>query len=161
MGPANRRVTVGRAVFLLGRGEFKRLVGTLWSMYVHDNWRVNQRLTLNLGLRWDPYFPYTEQDGRVVCFAPGQQSKRFPNAPAGLLYGGSNNDPGCPSQTGSYPDRSNIAPRFGFAYRLRDTGKTVIRGGAGLYFTPPGNHNSNGLEDTAPFRPPFNFSFHL
>ncbi len=147
--------------FLQGGGEFKRLVGTLWSTYVQDNWRVNQQLTLNLGLRWDPYFPYTEKDGRVVCFAPGQQSKRFPNAPLGLLYGGSNADAGCPSQTGSYPDRSNFAPRLGFAYRLGAAGKTVIRGGAGLYFTPPGNHDSNGLVDTAPFGPRFNFSGNL
>ena len=147
--------------FLQGGGEFKRLVGTLWSTYIHDNWRVNQQLTLNIGLRWDPYFPYTEKDGRVICFAPGQQSHRFPNAPAGLLYGGSNADPGCPSQTGSYPDRSNIAPRLGFAYRLGAAGKTVIRGGAGLYFTPPGNHDSNGLVDTAPFGPRFNFSGNL
>ena len=85
------------SAFLQGGGEFKRLTGTLWSMYAQDNWRVNQQLTLNLGLRWDPYFPYTEKDGRVVCFAPGQQSQRFPNAPAGLLYGGSNNDAGCPA----------------------------------------------------------------
>ena len=149
------------SAFLQGGGEFKRLTGTLWSLYVQDNWRVNQKLTLNYGLRWDPYFPYTEKDGRVVCFAPGQKSQRFPNAPLGLLYGGSNADPGCPSQTGSYPDRSNFGPRLGFAYRLGAEGKTVIRGGAGLYFTPPGNHDSNGLVDTAPFGPRFNFSGNL
>jgi Carboxypeptidase regulatory-like domain/TonB dependent receptor-like, beta-barrel len=144
------------SAFLQGGGEFKRLVGTLWSLYVQDNWRINQQLTLNIGLRWDPYFPYTEQDGRVVCFSPGQKSQRFPNAPAGLLYGGSNADPGCPAQTGSLPNRANFAPRVGFAYRIGATGKTVIRGGAGLYFTPPGNHDSNGLVDTAPFGPRFN-----
>jgi hypothetical protein len=146
------------SAFLQGGGEFKRLVGTLWSLYVQDNWRVNQQLTLNIGLRWDPYFPYTELDGRVVCFSPGQKSQRFPNAPAGLLYGGSNADPdpGCPSQTGSLPDRANFGPRVGFAYRLGATGKTVIRGGVGMYFTPPGNHDSNGLVDTAPFGPRFN-----
>jgi hypothetical protein len=144
------------SAFLQGGGEFKRLAGTLWSLYVQDNWRVNQQLTLNIGLRWDPYFPYTELDGRVVCFSPGQKSQSFPNAPAGLLYGGSNADPGCPAQTGSLPDRANFAPRVGFAYRLGATSKTVIRGGAGMYFTPPGNHDSNGLVDTAPFGPRFN-----
>jgi hypothetical protein len=149
------------STFLQGGGEFKNLVGTLWSMYAQDNWRVNQRLTLNLGLRWDPYFPYTEEKGRVVCFAPGQKSQRFPNAPAGLLYGGSNNDPGCPAQTGSYPDRANFGPRLGFAYRLGDNGKTVIRGGVGMYYTPPGNHDSNGLVDTAPFGPRFNLAGNL
>ena len=42
------------SAFLQGGGEFKRLAGTLWSMYAQDNWRVNQQLTLNIGLRWDP-----------------------------------------------------------------------------------------------------------
>jgi hypothetical protein len=141
--------------FTQGGGEFKRLVGTLWSLYAQDNWRVNQKLTLNIGLRWDPYFPYTEVDGRVICFAPGQKSQRFPNAPAGLLYGGSNHDAGCPAQTGSLPERANFGPRLGFAYRLGTNGKSVIRGGVGMYFTPPGNHDSNGLVDTAPFGPRF------
>ena len=144
--------------FLQGGGEFKNLYGTLWSTFVQDNWRVNGRLNVNLGLRWDPYFPYTEKDGRVVCFAPGQKSQKFPNAPVGILYGGSNADPGCPSQSGSTNNVWNLAPRAGFAYRLTQDSKTVLRGGAGLYYTPMGNHDSNGLVDTAPFGPRFSFA---
>ena len=55
----------GLADFLLGRsstfvqggGEFKDLKGTRWGFFAQDNWRVNQKLTLNLGVRWDPVLP--------------------------------------------------------------------------------------------------------
>ena len=52
----------------------------------------------------------------------------------------------------------NFAPRLGFAYRLTNDGKTAVRGGAGIYYTPMGNHDSNGLVDTAPFGPRFSFA---
>ena len=39
---------------------------------------------MNLGVRWDPYFPYYDREGRVVCFQPGAKSERYPNAPAGM-----------------------------------------------------------------------------
>jgi hypothetical protein len=63
---------LGRASgFVQGGGEFKDLKGTRWGFFAQDNWRVNQSLTLNLGVRWDPYFPYYDREGRVVCFEPG------------------------------------------------------------------------------------------
>jgi Carboxypeptidase regulatory-like domain len=140
--------------FTQGGGEYKNLAGILWSLYVQDNIRVTPRLKVEAGLRWDPYFPYTEQKGRVVCYLPGNQtaSTRFPNAPQGMLFGG---DANCP-KGGSQTDALNIAPRVGFSYQLGHN--TVLRGGAGLYFTPPGNHDSNGMVDTAPFSPLFNYS---
>jgi hypothetical protein len=150
MGQASR--------FLQGGGEFKNIAGTLWSLYVQDNIRVTPKLRLEFGLRWDPYYPYTETKGRVVCYQPGSQSARFPNAPAGMLFGGSNADAGCPSQTGSVTDWANFAPRFGFAYQLGSGGKTVLRGGGGVYYTPLGTHDTNGLADTAPFGPRFDYS---
>ncbi len=147
--------------FLQGAGEFKDLTGTLWSLFFQDNWKVTPKLMINLGIRWDPYFPYTEQKGRVPCFAPGQKSARFPNAPVGIIYGGPNADPGCPAASGSETNAGNFAPRLGFAYRLGNSGKTSIRGGAGIYYTPLGNHDSNGLVDTAPFGPRFDYSGNL
>ncbi|MDQ6704764.1 MAG: TonB-dependent receptor, partial [Acidobacteriota bacterium] len=118
--------------FLQGGGEFKRLAGTLWSLYVQDNWRLSPSLTVNMGLRWDPDFPYTEQDGRVPCFQPGAKSTRFPNAPAGLIFGGKNHDAGCPAESGYKRDLGNFGPRLGFAYRLGNAGKTALRGGFGM-----------------------------
>ncbi|HLJ17276.1 MAG TPA: TonB-dependent receptor [Bryobacteraceae bacterium] len=142
------------STFIQGGGEYKNLVGTLWSLYVQDNIRVTPNLKVDFGVRWDPYFPYTEQKGRIVCYAPGisHGSTRFPNAPLGMLFGG---DPDCPAG-GSTDDVMNIAPRLGFAYRL--SRNTVLRGGAGIYYTPIGNHDSNGMVDTAPFSPQINYT---
>jgi hypothetical protein len=52
-----------------------------------------------------------------------------------LIYGGDNPDAGCPSH-GYDSNLMNFAPRAGFAYRLTQDGKTSLRGGAGIYYTP-------------------------
>jgi hypothetical protein len=150
----------GLADFMFGRasqyrqggGEFKFLLGTRWGFFVQDNWRVNDRLALNLGVRWDPYIPYYDREGRVLCFQPGttQRSKRYPNAPLGFLYGGENHDPGCPVG-GSDPNWWNIAPRVGLAYRLTSDGKTSLRLGSGFYYTPIQASNYNPFANVAPF----------
>jgi hypothetical protein len=104
------------SLFRQGGGEFKYLKdlkGTRWGFFAQDNWRVTQRLMLNLGVRWDPYIPYYDREGgRAVCFQPNttQRSKRYPNAPLGLLYGGENYDPGC-FPGGSKNNWWNIGPR--------------------------------------------------
>ncbi len=139
--------------FAQGGGEYKNLSGILWSLYLQDNIRISPKLKAEVGLRWDPYYPYQEARGRIVCYLPGSaRSVRFPNAPLGMQFGG---DPSCPSG-GSTNDALNFAPRLGFSYQINQN--TVVRGGAGLYFTPPENHDSNGMVDTAPFSPLFNYS---
>jgi hypothetical protein len=140
--------------FNQGGGEYKDLKGALWSVYAQDNIRVSPKLKVEVGLRWDPYFPYTEEKGRVVCYSPGTTtaSIRFPNAPLGMLFGG---DPGCP-KGGSSTNSLNLGPRLGFAYDLGH--HTVLRGGGGIYYSPIGNHDSNGMVDTAPFSPQFNYT---
>ncbi len=150
----------GLADFMMGRssefrqggGEFKYLLGTRWGFFVQDNWRVTPRLTLNLGVRWDPYLPYYDREGRVLCFQPGTttRSARYPNAPLGFLYGGENADPGCPV-AGSENNWWNIGPRVGFAYRLTEDGKTSLRGGGGIYYTPIQTSNMNPFANIAPF----------
>src|SRR5262245_42722594 len=150
----------GLADFMFGRasqyrqggGEFKFLLGTRWGFFLQENWRVSDRLALNLGVRWDPYIPYDDREGRVLCFQPGttQRSKRYPNAPLGFLYGGDSHDPGCPVG-GSEPNWWNIAPRIGLAYRLTADGKTSLRLGSGLYYTPIQASNYNPFANFAPF----------
>ncbi len=150
----------GLADFMFGRasqwrqggGEFKFLLGTRWGFFVQDNWKVSDRLSLNLGVRWDPYIPYYDREGRVLCFQPGttQRSKRYPNAPLGFLYGGENHDPGCPVG-GSDHNWWNIGPRVGLAYRLTQDGKTSLRLGSGFYYTPIQASNYNPFANVAPF----------
>ena len=145
------------STFSQGGGEFKDLKGTKWTMFVQDNWRVTSNLTLNLGLRWDPYIAPYDRQGRVVCFQPGAKSTRYPKAPVGLIYGGDNHDAGCPV-SGMDSSWTNLAPRFGFAYRLTKDGKTSIRGGIGYYYTPIETTDFNAFSNIAPFAPTFRFN---
>src|SRR5581483_1163263 len=145
------------ADFILGQGAnftqssgiFYNYGGLEGSLFVQDNWRVNQKLVVNAGLRWEPYFPYTDTLDRIPCYRPGLHSQRYPNAPTGLIYAG---DKGCPPG-GTDGTISNLAPRVGFAYRIRQS--TVIRGGAGLYYTLPNTDQINGFTSVAPFAPVF------
>lgn len=134
--------------FWQGGGEFKSLYGTRWGVFAQDNIRASSNLTLNLGLRWDPEFPFHDDLGRVQCFRPGMSSTRFPNAPVGYLSAG---DAGCPDG-GFDPYKAALAPRFGFAYRPGGKG-TVIRGGFGLFWNPQYTVLYNTFVDSAPFSP--------
>jgi hypothetical protein len=103
------------------------------SLFFEDDWKVSRKLTLNLGLRWEPYLPLTEQHNRMTVFRPGQQSKLYPSAPTGLLVVG---DPGVPASIiGS--EWLKLAPRLGFAYDPKGDGKTSIRAGYGIFSDTP------------------------
>ena len=104
--------------------------GTLYGLYGTDQIRVYPRLTVTLGVRWDPYWAFHTLHGRASCFIPGEQSTIFTNAPTGLVFP---NDPGCTSSGGVKPDLLTFQPRVGFAYRLDQKGSSSIRGGYGIY----------------------------
>lgn len=86
--------------------------------YLQDDFKVNNRLTLNLGVRYEFATPYTEAQNRLSNFDP--VTKTIIRAKDGSLYDRSLVD----------PDYNNFAPRLGFAYNLLD--KTVVRGGYGI-----------------------------
>lgn len=120
-------------------GNFSDQQEQILGLFVQDQWHVNRKLTLDGGVRWEPQAPIKEIRGRIEQFLPpaaaaGVHSTRFPNAPAGVFfigdaYSGITVPPG-----GETADLDNIAPRAGFAYDLRGDGKTVIRGGAGVFY---------------------------
>jgi hypothetical protein len=134
--------------FLQGGGEYKDLTGWRLGLFVNDDWRLNSRVALNLGLRWDPTIPFTDSLGRVQCVRPGSKSARFDNAPEGYVLGG---DPGCP-EGGFNAYYKSFSPRTGLAWRLPD-GKTVVRGGVGLFWYPLHTHQYNRFVNGAPFSP--------
>jgi hypothetical protein len=135
--------------FIQGGGEYAARRGNLGSLFFQDNWRVSRQLTLNLGVRWDPFLPYTDELGRTECFRPGLQSQRFPNAPRGYLYAG---DTGCPAG-GSESVWTQVSPRIGFAYNPGGHGNTTVRGGFGVFYQPPFVEAYNNMVDSAPFSP--------
>ena len=134
---------LGLSDFVLGdlyqliqaKGQFEN--ARVWGMgfYVQDNYKVTSRLTLNLGLRWEPYLPWHETKGRVEGFSmqnysAGIVSQVYTNALPGLLFRG---DPGFP-ENGTGSNFKDFAPRVGFAWDVSGDGKTSIRGGAGLFY---------------------------
>jgi hypothetical protein len=102
-----------------------------YATYFQDNWRVTDKLTLNLGLRYDLDLARTERFNRMSYFDPDVASPLqvpgLPNLHGGLRFVDSNDR----QNYGS--DRNNLGPRFGFAYRLTD--KLVLRGGYGLFYS--------------------------
>jgi hypothetical protein len=102
------------------------------STYVfgQDEWHISKNLVLTLGLRYEYNTPKYDTEGRSFSVIPGLQSKRFVNAPPGLVFPG---DPGAPTGT-NFPDKKNFAPRFGFAWDPTGSGKTSIRGGVGIFY---------------------------
>jgi hypothetical protein len=120
-----------------------------YGLYVQDDWRVNKRLTLNIGLRWEYESPRTERYDRATRgFAYGVASPLQVsglNLTGGLLYAGGNNGRGI-----YQPDRNNFAPRIGFAYSV--TPKTVFRGGYALSYIPVvGSVFSDGYSNDTPW----------
>jgi hypothetical protein len=158
------------ADFLLGYSNFYSELATpnpgywdnvSWAAYVQDNWRINSRLTLNLGLRWDG-IPHTyEERNRVANFYPGL----YDQANAAIFVPGSSGNAINPDSPGlgasSNPILNGIpfylngigvagqngiprglvkdswaafGPRVGFAFDLTGRGKTVVRGGFGILY---------------------------
>jgi hypothetical protein len=88
--------------------------------YLQDDFRVNDRLTLNLGLRYEYATPWVERDNILTNFDPA--SRRMVAAQDGSLR----------DRSTINPDRNNFGPRLGFAYTL--TPETVVRGGYGVSY---------------------------
>ena len=143
--------------FTQAGGLYLDFTGIDWSAFIQDDWRVGPRFTLSAGLRWDPFIPYKDSEGRVACFVPGAQSVRYPNSPQDLIFGGTDHDPGCP-QSSIYNNLSNVGPRIGFASQLTADGKTSLRGGFGVYYEPPNTVMFEDVVGVPPFAPIVNLT---
>jgi outer membrane receptor protein involved in Fe transport len=158
-----------RADFLLGRlswfhqtnGEYENRRQFLKGFYFGDTWRVTRKLSLNLGLRYEPYTFMSDTQDRnqtfdLANFNNRVKSQIFPLAPPGFLYHGDTAPAGYPCGPKiplqvSCSDNNNFAPRIGFAWDPFGDGKSVIRGGYGIFYDVPLTRVQNNSNNVAPF----------
>lgn len=137
---------IGLADFLFGHPISSRLDVTqffdlqrfYFSWYVQDNWRINPKLTINMGLRNDSITAWKERHNRMAGFVP--------------IDGGTLVPVGTPPFTGdSVLDGrpKQLGPRLGLAYSV--TPKTVIRAGGGIFYSFKTVTSGNSLAKNAPF----------
>ena len=116
------------------------------SGFVQDSWKVNPKLTLLAGVRYDIFTPFTEAHDHISNFDfPEATTLSAGNIGNALKIAGVN---GVNSQVNLPTTYSDVAPRIGFSFSARPT--TVIRGGYGLSFFP-GNYTSNADLKNPPF----------
>jgi hypothetical protein len=106
------------------------------SVFIQDDWRVRNWLTLNLGLRYEVYTPLEEEKNRIANFDPNTGT---------IILAGVN---GVSRGGGITTQYNNIAPRFGFAATVAPG--TVVRGGYGISYVPF-NYTSNVTQKNPPF----------
>src|SRR6185312_14970642 len=103
------------------------------ALYFEDDYKVTKELTLNLGLRWDPWLPPIDKNQTLVGFQAGFKSTIAPGAPVGLQFVG---DKGV-AQSVFQPNWKDLAPRVGFAYNVAGKSTTVLRGAYGIFYGFP------------------------
>lgn len=134
------------------------------SAYIADDWKINNKLTLNLGVRWEWFGWPEEQDGRIGNFDPSLVTD-FNNPLSGFIVPSNVQPSGFPAvdaaiaastrsntkHTLSGQDLNNFAPRFGFAYSPLKSNRLVIRGGYGIFFDRPSAAFINTIFSNYPF----------
>lgn len=118
------------------------------GLFFQDDWKASQNLTLNLGVRWEPGLGIYDGRDEIATFRAGQQSTRFRNAPAGMLYPG---DAGINRVT--YPlDWNNVAPRIGLAWTPGGPrSKMTVRSAYGVFFNAVRGFLLNEVQINQPF----------
>jgi hypothetical protein len=118
------------------------------NLYVTDTWKLSPRLTVNLGLRWDPFLPQQITNGQISNFDMGRflagtKSTQFASAPYGFYFPG---DPGFPEQSSAYRKWWHFAPRGGLAWDPKGDGKMSVRAAYafGYAYVPGIAHEDEG-----------------
>ncbi|HUZ05107.1 MAG TPA: TonB-dependent receptor, partial [Acidobacteriaceae bacterium] len=128
-----------------GSNEFY-LRANVWDLFVQDDWHARANFTVNMGLRYEYYSPYSEKEDRLATldFTPNldELSVVLPNG-VGPVHGKY-------PRSLVYPDRKNFSPRIGFAWR--PVGTTVVRGGYGINYNT--GQYANFIQRLA-YQPPF------
>jgi len=135
----------GMASLLLGLPAAFSLRDTLpldrssWYLawFVQDDWSLSRSLTLNFGLRWETDTPMVDANKRMNGFDP-QAINPVSGTPGVVKFAGLGGWRTKPWD----PDWNNFGPRFGFAWKILGSEKTVLRGGYGIFFGHPFDHGA-------------------
>jgi hypothetical protein len=160
---------LGMADFFTGQlSNLNQLSPVQWSsrqwyaaLYAQDLWKITPRLTMNGGLRWEPYLPlaigfgqgsqmregamYNFNEARMLA---GNHSTIYPSAPAGLIYPG---DPGFPTPGPNFKKWGVFAPRLGLAWDPKGDGRTSARISYGLAYDFSGSLSFGGSSSAPPW----------
>jgi Carboxypeptidase regulatory-like domain len=129
--------------------ENQRFLG----LYAQDTWKATKRLTLNYGLRWEPFFPMQVKDGKIYNFSidrfnQGITSTVYKNAPPGFYYPG---DPGFNGKASIKKQWNTLEPRIGLAWDPKGDGRLAIRAGAGISYDFVNEQLHHNTTNVAPF----------
>jgi len=111
------------------------------AVFFQDDWKARRNLTINMGLRYDYFGPYTDKHDRLRNFVPGSgatPAERIRNGKVDVVPKGWNTD------------KLNLAPRFGFAWDIRGEGKNVVRGGYGISYDRMATVYTAGYRENPP-----------
>jgi outer membrane receptor protein involved in Fe transport len=143
-------------------GNERNLRHRAYYFYAMDDWRARPNFTVSLGLRYELSPPFTDKLDQISVFRPGSQSRRFPNAPRGILFV-SDPDPvlGTVPRGGYRADLNDFAPRAGIAFSpqskrgwlrtLFGEGRTALRIGGGMFYDQTYGFSFSQASLTQPF----------
>jgi Carboxypeptidase regulatory-like domain len=144
----------GNADFLLGdvssfeqgASQNSPVRGVQFALYGQDQYRLRKNVTVTAGLRWEPDWAVTFLNGGAG-FVPGEHSRRYPQAPVGLIF------PGDPGLSSKLRPSSNyyFAPRLSVAWQASP--RTAVRGGFGIFIAPLSYSSYGDFTGVAPFAP--------
>jgi hypothetical protein len=125
------------------------------AIYAQDSWKANSRLTVNYGVRWEPFFAFTNKNGYfdhfdAALFAQNVHSTVYPNAPAGLIF------PGDPQWTpGDHRIASNrwnvFLPRLGVVWDPKGDGKMTLRASVGTFTDRGALYSMSAMAQDVPY----------
>lgn len=154
--PGVGNVPFAPQVSIIGPGAAAREIRSKdVGLFIQDDWKVNNRLTVNLGLRYDYFGPFFDTNGRFVTYDPSIQAA----GQTGTLNGFFQADnartpiPGIPQIDRSLipSDKNNFGPRVGFALKPFDSDRFVLRGGYGVYFDRGNARSANNQGLSFPY----------
>jgi Carboxypeptidase regulatory-like domain len=125
--------------FVQGNPVYDYDYNDYFGVYAQDNWRVQSNLTLNIGVRWEPFIPIKNTYGWVSHFDRAQfdqnvHSTVYPQAPAGLMFPG---DAGYPGDATTFGKAAQFAPRLGAVWTPGGNELTSVRASWGVFYDTP------------------------